>query len=105
MAIFAAGTNISFSETGDQVSFFPKMNGHATAHCLTCGGTGKKGNLSGKKKCPACKGTGLREIELTKDGKPIDLTVCDGPFTTVTIPRLNKPWPVLTAKDIVGEDK
>ena len=32
-------------------------------YCLTCAGTGKRGNLSGKKKCPVCNGTGKRELE------------------------------------------
>ena len=76
------------------------MNG--LAYCLTCGGTGRKGNLSGKKKCPACNGTKVREMGHLKDGKPFYPTTCDTSFTTVTIPKVSKPWPVLTAKDIVG---
>jgi DnaJ-class molecular chaperone len=40
-------------------------------YCLTCAGTGRKGNLSGKKKCPACQGTKVREVEPTKNGQPL----------------------------------
>lgn len=62
------------------------------AYCLTCGGTGRKGNLSGKKKCPVCNGSKYREVENTRDGKPALYTVCDGPFTSITIPAMKKPF-------------
>lgn len=46
-------------------------------YCLTCGGTGKRGNLSGKKKCPTCKGEKIRQVEDTFEGEPIrNMTVC-----------------------------
>ena len=59
--------------------FFEPFRG--TAPCLTCGGTGRRGNLSGKKKCKTCKGTGTRLIKLT----PHDGTSLDD-FVQVTIP-------------------
>lgn len=42
--------------------FLPKPT--MTAHCLTCGGTGKRGNLSGKKKCRTCDGSGIRHLDV-----------------------------------------
>lgn len=47
-------------------------------YCLTCGGTGRRGNLSGKKLCPTCKGEKTRKVELTGDGEPLrNLTPLD----------------------------
>lgn len=48
--------------------------------CLTCGGTGRRGNLSGKKKCKFCGGTGTRSIVVS----PPTGTVVD--FAQVTVP-------------------
>jgi len=47
--------------------------------CLTCGGTGARGGRLSGKKCKVCKGTKVREVEYTKNGKPINggNTVCD----------------------------
>ncbi len=34
-------------------------------YCLTCAGSGiKGGRLSGKKKCPVCKGTKVRPVQV-----------------------------------------
>ena len=52
-----------------------------TAPCLTCGGTGRRGNLSGKKRCKTCDGSGKRSIKLS----PTDGTTLDD-FTQVVIP-------------------
>jgi DnaJ-class molecular chaperone len=69
------------------MSFFPDDKGlppynslvGQLQRCLTCGGTGRRGRLSGKKLCKECKGKGTRYCELTKDGKPTTpgSTVCD----------------------------
>lgn len=64
-----------------------------TDYCLTCGGTGRRGNLSGKKKCHACQGTGGRTLQSTKNGRPHTPTVCD--IACITIPAMSVPWPTL----------
>lgn len=53
----------------------------ALAHCLTCGGTGKRGNLSGRKLCKTCKGTGTRTVLVDTS----NATVCD--MIGVQVPR------------------
>lgn len=40
----------------------PQNNVEKLAYCLACGGTGRRGNLSGKKSCQKCKGTGRRTV-------------------------------------------
>lgn len=40
----------------------PQSNVEKLAYCLACGGTGRRGNLSGKKKCQKCAGTGRRSV-------------------------------------------
>lgn len=50
--------------------------------CLTCGGTGARGGRLSGKKCKACNGSKVREVELTKNGEPRHFsetaTVVDG---------------------------
>lgn len=53
---------------GDNMSLFPNPN-LSTSYCLTCAGTGKRGNLSGKKACKTCEGTGKRTVENVKIDK------------------------------------
>lgn len=40
----------------------PKSVSEKLAYCLTCGGTGRRGGLSGKKLCRTCHGTGGRTV-------------------------------------------
>ncbi len=49
----------------------PRSNVEKLAHCLTCGGTGRRGNLSGKKKCPKCSGTGRRTVLNAESGSTV----------------------------------
>lgn len=66
------------------------------SYCLTCGGTGKRGNLSGKKLCKTCNGTGERYVE---DSQRPGATIVDGEFTKVTAPKCF--YPRLDPKDLV----
>jgi DnaJ-class molecular chaperone len=51
--------------------------------CLTCGGTGARGGRLSGKKCKTCKGSKVREVELTKNGKPININELCGGSTVV----------------------
>lgn len=53
-------------------------------YCLTCAGTGKRGNLSGKKKCKTCGGTGQRYVEPPEVERL--RTICDGTYTILVLP-------------------
>lgn len=58
--------------------FFPEPT--LLCECLTCGGTGRRGNLSGKKKCKTCDGTGTRSVATPgSTGTVVD-------FVQVTVP-------------------
>ena len=56
------------------MSFFPDFdNVTKLAYCLECGGTGVRGgNLSGKKKCKVCKGSGNRTVLYENKGTVLD---------------------------------
>jgi DnaJ-class molecular chaperone len=66
------------------MSFFPDPT-ISTSYCLTCAGTGKRGNLSGKKACKTCGGSGKRTIQHTKNDKPVNATVCED-FNKIIVP-------------------